>query len=53
MSRIRSHGRDGFERAVALAMLASNFHRLGMHIRNERRPSEQTCAQADGPPANA
>ena len=42
MSRIRSHGRDGFERKGALALLASNFHRLGMHIRNElrRQPSE-------------
>ena len=54
MSRIRSHGRDGFERAVALATLASNFHRLGMHIRAElrRRPAGRTRVQPDAPPAN-
>ncbi len=33
LDRVRSHGRDGFARTVALAVLAANGHRLGRWIR--------------------
>ncbi len=33
LDRVRSHGRDGFARTVALAVLAANGHRLGRLIR--------------------
>ena len=38
MERIRTHGAEGFERTVLLAMVAANLHRLGMHIRNAQLP---------------
>ena len=33
LSRVRTHGRDGFERTALLAMVATNIHRLGLHLR--------------------
>ena len=38
MGRIRTHGREGFERSVTLAMVAANLHRLGMHLRHLQSP---------------
>lgn len=35
LGRVRTHGRDGFERTVLLAMVATNLHRLGMLLRAE------------------
>lgn len=38
LDRVRSRGRDGFERTVALSVLAANLHRLGRLLRQlERR----------------
>ena len=33
LSRVRTHGRSGFERTVALSLLAANIHRLGAVLR--------------------
>ena len=42
LGRVRTHGREGFERTVMLAMVAANLHRLGLHLRarhtSRRRP---------------
>ena len=38
LDRVREHGRDGFERAIGLSVLAANVHRLGLILqRKERR----------------
>ena len=33
LGRVRTHGREGFERTVMLAMVATNLHRFGLHLR--------------------
>ncbi|MYD45812.1 MAG: hypothetical protein F4W92_05615 [Gammaproteobacteria bacterium] len=33
LGRVRTHGRESFERTVILAMAAANLHRLGLHLR--------------------
>ena len=42
---VRTHGLEGFERTVMLAMVAANLHRLGLYIRERhtsrrRRPTQ-------------
>ena len=37
LDRVRSHGADGFERTVALAMLAVNLHRIGLLLQCRER----------------
>ena len=37
LDRVRSHGRDGFERAVAWSVLAANARQLGRRLRNQER----------------
>ncbi len=38
LDRVRSHGKKGFARAVALAVLAANVHRLGLMPPARERP---------------
>ncbi len=38
LDRVRSHGKEGFARAVALAVPAANVHRLGLMPRERERP---------------
>ena len=40
LDRIRTHGVDGFVRTVALGIVASNVHRLGLIVRKQKRVSE-------------
>lgn len=35
--KVRVHGKDGFARSVALSVLATNIHRLGVLVRNRER----------------
>ncbi len=52
LDRVRAHGRDGFARTVALAILAANLHRIGLalqraerdKIRNQRRQGIRRAA---------
>ena len=37
LARVRSFGRRGFARTVALSVLAANVHRLGLILRNQQR----------------
>ena len=37
LERIRSHGADGFERTVALSVLAANLHRIGLLLQHRER----------------
>ncbi len=37
LDRVRTHGADGFERTVALSVLAANLHRLGRLLRERER----------------
>jgi hypothetical protein len=37
LERIRSHGADGFERTVALSVLAANLHRIGLLLQRRAR----------------
>ena len=37
LDRVRAHGADGFERTVALSVLAANLHRLGRLLRERER----------------
>lgn len=37
LDRIRSHGRNGFARAVAMSVLAANLKRLGRLVRDQER----------------
>ena len=37
LDRVRLRGPDGFERAVGLSVLASNFHRIGQILRRRER----------------
>ena len=50
LDRVRSHGADGFERTVALAMLVVNLHRIGLLLqRREReilRRRKKACLRA-------
>ena len=41
LDRIRSRGKRGFARMVALSMLAANLHRLGSMIKKERKKKEE------------
>ena len=40
LNRVRTHGADGFARAVALSVLAANLHRIGsiLQKRERKRP---------------
>jgi len=53
LDRCLSHGRDGFERHVALSVVATNVHRIGLLLRrkelarlqrDERRKNQRTAA---------
>ena len=37
LDRMRSHGEDGFERTVALAVLTVNLHRIGLLLQHRER----------------
>ncbi len=37
LDRVRSHGPDGFARAVALSVLAANLHRIGLLLQKRER----------------
>ena len=37
LDRVRSHGADGFARAVALSVLAANLHRIGLLLQKRER----------------
>ncbi len=37
LDRVRTHGAEGFERTVALSILAFNVHRLGLILRRQHR----------------
>ena len=37
LDRVRSHGADGFGRAVALSVLAANLHRIGLLLQKQER----------------
>ena len=37
LGRVRCHGADGFERMVALSILAANLHRLGWLLQRQER----------------
>ncbi len=41
LDRVRSHGVEGFERTVALSILACNVHRVGRMIRDRAREAER------------
>jgi len=38
---VRSHGREGFARTVALAVLSLDFHRVGLTVRRRERERER------------
>ncbi len=45
LDRVRSHGVEGFERTVALSVLACNVHRIGRMIRDRaKRPRQSTVS---------
>ncbi len=37
LNRVRTHGADGFARAVALSVLAANLHRIGSILQKRQR----------------
>ena len=37
LNRVRTHGADGFARAVALSVLAANLHRIGSILQKRER----------------
>ena len=41
LDRVRSHGVEGFERTVALSVLACNVHRVGRMVRDRAREAER------------
>ena len=41
LDRVRAHGRDGFARTVALAILAANLHRIGLVLQRTERDKIQ------------
>ena len=41
LDRVRSHGADGFERTVALSVLAANLHRLGLMLQRLDRKRQR------------
>ena len=46
LDRVRSHGPDGFARAVSLSVLAANLHRIGLILQKrerKRRPLQRTA----------
>ena len=45
LDRVRTHGADGFERTVALSVLAANLHRLGRLLRRLLRRRERRRRQ--------
>ena len=44
LDRVRTHGADGFERTVALSVLAANLHRLGRLLRQRERKRRRRAA---------
>lgn len=46
LDRVRSHGVEGFERTVALSVLACNVHRIGRMIRDRAREAERRRRRA-------
>ena len=44
LDRVRAHGADGFERTIALSVLALNVHRIGLLIRREHRKKQRQRA---------
>ena len=46
LDRVRAHGADGFERTVALSVLAANPHRLGRLLRRREFKRRRRAARA-------
>jgi len=46
LDRVRSHGREGFARTVALAVLSLDFHRVGLLVRERERRRKRLPAAA-------
>lgn len=44
LDRVRAHGAEGFERTVALSVLAANLHRLGRLLRQRERKRRRRAA---------
>ena len=44
LDRVRSHGADGFARAVALSVLATNLHRIGLLLQKRERKRRRRVA---------
>ena len=47
LNRVRTHGKEGFARSVALSVVATNVHRLGLILRQretERRVRQRLAA---------
>ena len=44
LDRVRSKGREGFTRTVALAVVALNVHRLGRVLRQQAREQHRLAA---------
>ena len=49
LDRVRAHGADGFERTVALSVLAANLHRLGRLLRRREFKRRRRAARAGHP----
>ena len=44
LDRVRHHGVDGFARAVALSVLATNLHRIGLILQKRERKRRRRVA---------
>ena len=44
LDRVRTRGAEGFERTVALSVLAANLHRLGRLLRQRERKRRRRAA---------
>ncbi len=42
LARVRTHGRDGFERTVAMSVLGANLHRLGRMLLDREKEAVAT-----------
>ena len=44
LDRVRTHGKAGFERTVALAVTAANLHRIGLLLQRRERKALRRAA---------
>ncbi len=44
LDRVRTHGKEGFQRTVALAVVAANLHRIGLILQRQERKTLRLAA---------